>query len=531
MTLLCALSVVPVNLYSATLNEGQYDVEISFQKPKDPQEEQKIIRFDVEQKSVSPIRLYYSRDVDFEKISEADFIQIEFQDLSSLKIVEKDVTQPLLAAAVVTDGGAILSGYVVAEESFLKADLRMAEIFRSIEHIEVVTHQEDVKDSVSYPFEYSKEYLWGGVQEGDYVIYEISEDRPYREVIKVTKVHESSVDLEVIKSGQKEPQKVSIDWKIYPKINIKSFLSIKTIKLDSIFVHHLAEKKKLSVEVFEFEGTAANEKTFVFSLMPSLFPLTVVQECNGVVQIRDENEKIIRKITEVSRLRVDEGKKALDTLSLEEKEALRAEAKNDSTKFLSILQKEHLHANTIDQFVAIDELFIQLDGFPLAFSETKTVQEKIQEMEAQVDQHFDQLENDLRLCQSKISQIENLLKNNLTQQEHMTLTQNLLQWKQRLQMLNRLGETSREEVKRKKRQRYLDSVHQESLSRRNVIANELSHFFRKVVPSNMTADALLQFGRFRLISPDRAILSFPKNKVLIHLKRYDSTWKVCALIH
>ncbi len=533
MLIFCAQSVMPVCLFSATLEEGRYGVNIVFQKPKDPQEEQKIIHLKVEPELVSPIRLFYSRDVDLKKTSEADFVQIEFQDITSLTVVEQDLSKPMVATVIMTDGGALLMGYVVAEESFLNKELKLAGIFRSLDSVKTLTQAKDTEDSRNYALEYSKEYVWQGVRAGDSVVYLVTEDHPYRELIRVKAVHDSSIDLEVKQSGGKESKTISVDWKknpVWEEALLKETASLSAITLNNIFIRELAEKKNLSVEVFEFKFKRKEGESFVLSVAPSLFPLTYAHGLNGVVQVRDVHKRIVRKLTEVNRLSVDEGKAALGNLSEGEKENLKTAVKNNSSELLSTLQKMHLRADNMDTFVAVDDLFIQLDGFPLAFSELKTVQEKIREMEEEVDERFKRLEEDLAYCQRKISELENFLKQFLPDQQRVRMEQDHWQWRQRLQMLENLRETSPEELKRQKREQYRERYEREGQSRRNVISNELSRFFQTFLPADIKSDQLMSLGRIRLISPTHATLSFPKSNVLIHLKLYGSTWKVCALV-
>ena len=476
----------PHLLFSATPIQDHYVLDV----------DQKI--FVLKKSALPPIYLYYSRE-------EETSIELKFEDLTSLTIVEMDRSRPRMAAMAITDGGALLMGYLKAEESFLRGPRRSFGVFRLLRQVTIVTDKRrDIHDSKNYYSEYSTAHLWKESRKGDFSRYRVSEsDKKYEETQYLEKLNSSSALLHIHSAGQRDPQPLTLLWTTPPALSVRRILPLKRLTLE-ILVSDLAEKQTLTLEAFEFETENAKGEIIIHSFCPSLFPLAYGEGLNGLAQSRNPYGKVLRQLVAVNRLKSDRRHPETEALSTSEKEELLSDMKDDAAIFFSLLQGNQIHADNIDQFIAVDELFAQLDGFPLDFSAVKTADQKIEEITARIDKKFDRLKNDLLKSSEETSDIS---------KELMAL------------------EEKREEIKKRKITTYRERAAKESRSRRKVISNRINRFFREQVPPGITTDQWMEAGQFRLMSPDRGIVSFLKGAIHIHAKRYGTRWKIRAIMN
>lgn len=553
----------PSFTFAATLKDDSYVLDIVYRKEQKEQEPRKL-HLKLSSSSLQPIRLFYSKDV-VQKEDASQFIQVQIQDIRSLTFVGSEETKPFLEAVIVSDQGAVLMGYVEIENSFVISAMKPLVPLKSIEQVSFDTDEKDKEDSTNYCLEYAKEYAWKGIQDFDFIRYHVSELRrvkatedkedaktrldtyEYEMIYKVTKVHEDSVEVEIVTPESIEPVQKSLFWKEYPSFKVKKVLPMKKTTLEFVTVRDLAQKKSIPTQTFELEVEDENEQTVVLSLDPSLFPIVFLKGINAGVQVRNGKDEIVQTVVEVNRFKFDQGKEELVHVPSEKQEALKKEAQSYAADFFKALKKSGFNANTIDHFIAMDELFIGVDGFPQSFEATQTLEEILEEMERTIDARFNNLEQSLSMCLEQLSNIDHdlaILNGRLAQDPNdadakkkvAQLTFLRREWADKYEMSERLKATDQETFKQEQRRLYTEGFTREKQSRRNVLSYEVAQFFQDQIPSGVTLDQVMSVSQLTLLSPTRALMSIPTSLtppisfVRLHLKLYDSQWKICAIV-
>ena len=491
--------------WAASLKEDHFEGQMVLQK------EHQEISFSVAPDSILSLKLFYFKNE--EKVGEESFIEIKPTDIHSLTLVDSPVepgNDSLIASVIITDEGGIFMGYIQAQESFFKGALHDLGKLNHLKEVIFLTSEEDVKDSLNYALEYNKEFLWKGVEAGDFVKYSVTENELKFDVLQqVVKINEDSVELEIKFLSNDEVIHKIFSFKEYPIFKVKKVHPRKSMTLTPM-VRDLAEKKEINSQTFQIEVEGEDENSsYIVSLDPSLFPLAFSKGgVNGVIQ----------DVVEVNRLRVDPEKEKLEQLSEAERNELEKGVKTYAADLFLKLQEQKLDASMVDRYIAMRDLFISIQGdFPQSFEEAKTVEQKIKEMEQMIDEHFNSVDKELEILLEELNHVKPEDKTEL---------------EEKIAMLNHLKETNREEVKRKKRAAYEASFQEEEEQniRRTVVVEKIRILFQNKIPSGMSVDELMNLGHFSLISPTRAVISFPKSSIKIHLKLYDGQWKVIAIV-
>ncbi|MBI3019406.1 MAG: hypothetical protein HYY61_05900 [Deltaproteobacteria bacterium] len=555
--------IFPLFSFAATLKDDAYELEITYRREQKEEEPRKL-HLKLNASGLQPIRLFYSKDK-IHKEDASQFIQVRIQDVRSLTFVGSETNQPLLETVIVSDQGAILMGYIETENSLISASVNSLGLFKSIEQVLFVTdEEEDKEDSTNYCLEYAKEYVWKGIQESDFVRYHVSELRPmkatedpedqktrlepyeYEMIYKVVKVNEGSltqdsVDIEITTPETVEPLRKTLSWKEYPSFKVKKVLPMKKTTSEFVTVRDLAQRKSITTQTFELEVEDETGETLVLSLDPSLFPLVYLNGINASVRVRNQKDEVMQAVVETSRFKFDQGKEELAHLTPAQQEVLATQVMTYSSDFFTTLKDNKLTKETIDQFIAMDELFIALDGFPQSFEAERTLENIIEEMEQTIDQRFNTLENDLSLCLEQLANMDHdlaVLNGELARDPNSTeakkkiaqLTFLRRDWVSKYEMLERLKAADRERLKQEQRRLYTEGFNREQQSRRNVLAYEVTRFFQDEIASGVTWDQVMQASQFTLLSPTHALISFLNSSVKIHLKLHTSQWKICAIV-
>ncbi|MBI2645848.1 MAG: hypothetical protein HYW85_02280, partial [Deltaproteobacteria bacterium] len=403
--ILFILLLFPSLTFAATLKDDAYELDVTYRKEQKEKEPRKL-HMKLDSSSFQSLRLFYSKDVT-QKEDASQFIQVQIQDIRFLTFVGSNTGEPFLETVIISDQGAVLMGYVETEDHFITSSMKELVPLKSMEQATFVTDDEkDKVDSTNYCVEYAKEYLWKGVQESDFVRFHVSELRSikatedpedkttrlepyeYEMIYKVVSVNEEAqtLDIEMVTPDTVEPVRKTLFWKEYPSFKVKKVLPIKKTTLEFVTVRDLAQRKSITTQTFELEIENEKGESLTLSLNPSLFPLVYLNGINASVQARNSKDEIIQTVVEVNRFKFDNGKKALEHLPPEQQEALAAQVKGYSSEFFKALKDNKLIKETIDYFIAMDELFISLDGFPQSFEAEQTLEEIISEMEQTIDE-------------------------------------------------------------------------------------------------------------------------------------------------
>ena len=406
--ILFSLLGISQGLHAATLKEGHYLLKVSYQDAKE-----RVETFAVSEKSVNAVRLYYSRESDLKTEQSQNYLDVHFEDITSMTVVEQAFTGPFLATVILTDGGGLLMGYVPAQGTLFQKEEDRVRPFDEIYEVSIKTDiQKDTRDSREYYLEYSREYLWHDVRVGDTITYYVSTTKeivrevenpervrvPYKyyETLTVSKIDDVSVTFTLSSSDQKETEQTLL-FKSSPDLkNLIQILPVKKVSLNAVFIEATTEKRNLETEAFQFKMDLEDGTPVTTSISPSLFPLAFAENFSGVIDIKTKLDDPVRKVVSVNRLRDDrQASDEFTNLTQEEKQKLLSEIRVRAKALFTALQQGLLTAENLDEFIDLDHLYVRIDGFPLAFSEEMELEEKLKQLRDRVDDHFESLEKDL----------------------------------------------------------------------------------------------------------------------------------------
>ncbi len=553
-------------IHSATCVENISELDILYLP--ESNKEPKNIHFKKNVESLSSsVRLFYYNNLAIEDLekNEHNFIDITTQDVASLSIVESERTHPLLKCVLISDQGGIFVGYVSSEVSMFTDRMAEAGRFSRIQSIQFVTDEEDKKDSEEYYTEYSKEFLWKDIEVGDFIKYmfvkkekleqfkdergsdeniKIESELRYEYLEKVIQVVEDGIEIEITSSLNSDVEKKKILFSDYPRLNVLNVLGVKRFTTKPIWVLDYLERKSVESESIRLEVLGGSNEKEIIYLDPTLFPITYLDGINAPVLRTlptSPKETVTTYIDEVSRLRSDVRPEL--QLTSEEQDQLQSVAVN----FFIALKSNQFDGSRVEQFVSLDDLYIDIDGFPHDYRAKKTVAEKIRDMEDRADEMFGSLEADLLrvdrelvVINKAISDLEAECQKN---PEDQNLKQELFKLKEKENALHQTrnmlllrkelwpDENALGVYKKAEQKKIEAGFVQEKGDMPKVLAQDLNTFFKDKIPNDMTPEILSQIASFRLISENQAVVTVPKSPIRVRLKLIQGQWKIEALTY